>query len=211
MTPSLSESGGLVRLTCMTREKTRAALREEGDVEAALAGGDKRQTLTVLMDRFGDGVYRFAMAMTRDHNLAEEIRQQVFVEAYRDLRDFETGASLQGWLFGIARNRCIDAVKARARWNERYKNEAVDVPQHDCEVDRQLDLGRLARILAGCLGKLAPAAREAVLMRYQQELSYDEVAAIVGDLPGTVQRRVARALPVLRRCLQATLDPGDSR
>jgi len=208
---SLSESVGLIRLTRMMREKARAALREDGDLEAVLATGDKRLTVVALMDRFGDAIYRFAMAMTRDPSLAEEIRQQVFIEAYRDLREFATGASLQSWLFGIARNRCIDAVKARARWNERYKNQPADVPQHDHELDRQLDLGRIARILTGCLGKLAPAAREAVLLRYQQELSYDEAAAIVGDPPGTVQRRVARALPVLRRCLQATLAAGESR
>ena len=83
--------------------------------------------------------------------------------------------------------------------------------QADCEPDRALDLGRLARILAACLGKLAPAAREAVVLRYQQELSYDEAAAIAGERPGTLQRRVARALPVLRTCMETNLHPGEAQ
>jgi RNA polymerase sigma factor (sigma-70 family) len=103
-------------------------------------------------------------------------------------------------------------VKARLQWNQRYKNDPPEEPeQDDGEPERDLDRCRLARILAACLAKLAPAARDAVVLRYQQELSYDEAAAIAGDLPGTVRRRVARALPVLRRCVEAHLHPGEAR
>lgn len=182
----------------------------DDDLEAAFAAHDKRRVLTLLMTRHGDGIYRYAMAMTRDSHLADEIRQQVFVDAYRDL-DKVTGAdALPAWTFGIARNRCLDAVRARVQWAERYKNEPPEHAEpvdHDLDHDlgHDLDRGRLARILADCLAKLAPAVRDAVVLRYQQELSYDEAAAIAGDLPGTLQRRVARALPVLRRCVQAAL------
>ena len=195
--------------------KVQGTSGDDAEIEAARAAGDKRRVLALLMARYGDGMYRFAMAMTHDRNLAEEVRQQVFVEAYRDLGNLAASSSLQSWIFGIARHRCLDAVNARTRWHQRYKNPPPEEPeQADCEVDRELDReldrGRIARILAACLAKLAPAAREAVVLRYQQELSYDEAAAITGDLPGTVRRRVARALPVLRRCVEATLHPGES-
>jgi RNA polymerase sigma-70 factor (ECF subfamily) len=195
----------------MSMPKVQATSGDDDEIEAARLACDKRRTLTLLMARYGDGIYRFAMAMTHDRNLAEEVRQQVFVEAYRDLGNLAASSSLQSWIFGIARHRCFDAVNARARWNQRYKNPPPKDPeQADCEPEDALDRGRLARILAACLAKLAPVAREAVVLRYQQELSYDEAAAIVGDLPGTLRRRVARALPVLRRCVQATLHPGES-
>lgn len=195
----------------MTVPKVHATSGDDAEIEAARSAGDKRRALTLLMTRHGDGIYRFAMAMTRDRVVAEEVRQQVFVEAFRDLGNLAAGSSLQSWIFGIARHRCLDAVHARARWHQRYKNPPPEEPEQDnCAPDRELDRGRLARILAACLGKLAPAAREAVVLRYQQELSYDEAAAIAGDLPGTLQRRVARALPVLRRCVEANLHPGES-
>jgi RNA polymerase sigma-70 factor (ECF subfamily) len=191
--------------------KVQATSSEDAELEAARSAGDQRRVLTLLMARYGEGIYRFAMAMTRDRNLAEEVRQQVFVEAYRDLGNLAAGSSLKNWIFGIARHRCLDAVKARTRWYQRYKNPSPKEPeQDDGEPDRELDRGRLARILAACLVKLAPAAREAVVLRYQQELSYDEAAAVAGDLPGTLRRRVARALPLLRKCVAATLHPGAS-
>lgn len=160
------------------------------------------------MARYGEAVYRYALAMTRDAPLAEEVRQQVFVEAYRDLDRVPETTALATWIFGIARHRCLDAVNARLRWQQRYKNEPPDDPEVDLELDHQLDRSRLARQLAACLAQLAPAARDAVVLRYHQELSYDEAAEIAGDLPGTLQRRVARSLPVLRRCLEASLKPG---
>jgi RNA polymerase sigma-70 factor (ECF subfamily) len=195
----------------MVRSNAHAASGEDVEIEAARSARDKRRALTLLMARHGDGIFRYAMAMTRDRNLAEEVRQQVFVEAYRDLGNLAAGSSLQSWIFGIARHRCFDAVNARTRWHQRYKNPPPEEPeQDDWDPDRELDRGRLARILAACLAKLAPAAREAVVLRYQQELSYDEAAAVAGDPAGTLQRRVARALPQLRKCVKETLHPGES-
>jgi RNA polymerase sigma factor (sigma-70 family) len=72
----------------------------------------------------------------------------------------------------------------------------------------QIDHHRLAQVVERCLFALAPAAREAVLLRYQQELSYDEAAEVTGERPGTLQQRVARALPVLRKCVEAQLRTG---
>ncbi len=180
---------------------------DEREFAAALASGDLRRALTLLMTHHGDRVYRYAVAMTGSHQLADEVRQVVFVEAYRDLQSFAGRGSVQSWLFGIARHRCLDATKSHKRWNHRYKNDAPsdpDIIEPDLEVDRP----RLVRILAQCVRKLAPAAREAVMLRYQQELSYAEVAAMVGHRVATVQQRVARALPVLRRCVDAELNPG---
>lgn len=183
----------------------------DSDIEAALAAGDKRRAMGLLMARHGEAIYKYALAMLHDRSLAEEVRQQVFVQAYRDLGKGVDPSSLTTWIFGIARYRCLDAVDARLRWNQRYKNEPPEEPEpDDHEPDLDLDRSRLARILAKCLTKLAPAARDAVALRYQQELSYEEAAALAGELPGTLQRRVARALPVLRRCVEASLRPGES-
>lgn len=193
----------------MVTRKVQAPL-EGDDVDRALAGGDRVRAFNLLMSRYGDQVYRYAVAMTGDGRLAEDIRQQVFVEAYRDLPCFSSRAPVRIWLFGIVRHRCLDAAKASRRWNLRYKNEPAS--EHDldqAEPGEQLDRSRTARLLARCLEALAPAAREAVVLRYQRELPYDEVAEITGDRPGTLQQRVARALPVLRKCIEARLRRGD--
>jgi RNA polymerase sigma-70 factor (ECF subfamily) len=154
-------------------------------------------------------VYRFAYAMTHSFHLAEEVRQQVFVEVYRDLSAFAGRASLRAWVFGIARHRCLDIAKKHRRWTQRFKNQPpTDEEPDDHEPEHDLDRSRIAKILEHCLSKLAPAARDAVVLRYQQELSYDEASAIAGDNAGTLQQRVARALPLLRRCVDAQLAGG---
>jgi RNA polymerase sigma-70 factor (ECF subfamily) len=185
---------------------------DEDDIRTLLRAGDVRRALTLMMTRYGDEVYRFAYTMTHRHHLAEEVRQQVFVEVYRDLASFAGRASSRAWVLGITRHRCLDAAKKHQRWTHRFKNEPPpDEEPDDHEPERELDRSRLTKILAICLAKLAPAARDAVVLRYHQELSYDEASAIAGDHAGTLQQRVARALPALRRCVDARLQAGGSR
>jgi RNA polymerase sigma-70 factor (ECF subfamily) len=188
------------------------AVPDDGDIRAALCADDMQRALTLMMKRYGDEVYRFAYAMTHNYHLAEEVRQQVFVEVYRDLASFAGRASLRSWVFGITRHRCLDLAKKHRRWTHRFKNEPPpDEEPDDHEPERELDRSRLAKILAACLAKLAPAARDAVVLRYHQDLSYDEASTIAGDHAGTLQQRVARALPALRRCLDARLHAGGGR
>jgi len=185
---------------------------DDDDIRTLLRANDVRRALTLMMGRYGDGVYRFAYAMTHSCHLAEEVRQQVFVEVYRDLASFTGRASLRAWVLGITRHRCLDAAKKHKRWTNRFKNEPPpDEEPDDHEPERELDRSRLAKILAICLAKLAPAARDAVVLRYHQDLSYDEASVVAGDHAGTLQQRVARALPALRRCVDARLHVGEGR
>jgi RNA polymerase sigma-70 factor, ECF subfamily len=187
-------------------------VQDDGDIRAALHANDVRRALTLMMKRYGDEVYRFAYAMTQSVQLADEVRQQVFVEVYRDLPSFAGRASLRAWVLGIMRHRCLDIAKKHRRWTHRFKNEPpADEEPDDHEPERELDRSRLAKILAACLAKLAPAARDAVVLRYHQDLSYDEASVVAGDHAGTLQQRVARALPALRRCVRARMDVGAGR
>lgn len=178
------------------------APREDADIEQLIERDQRKDALRLLMDRYGDRVYRFAHAMTRNAAQAEDVRQQVFIEVYRDFGRFERRSSLRTWLFGIVRHRCLDASKIQRRWWRRFKNDPPEEPELE---PPDLDRSRIARLLHECLAKLAPRAREAVVMRYIEELAYEEVAEITGDLAGTLQQRVGRAMPVLRRCVDSKL------
>lgn len=185
--------------------------RRPANAYGDMSTGDKaaaQELLGTLMARHGDDIYRYAQAMTRDSTLAEEVRQQVFVEAYFGLLGESQPRSVASWLFGIARHRCLDALRARERWQHRYKNELSHEPSCDREEQTQVENERVRKLLAACLGRLAPAAREAVILRYQQDLSYDEAADALGAMPATIRRRVSRALPILRRCVEAKLQGG---
>jgi RNA polymerase sigma-70 factor (ECF subfamily) len=182
---------------------------DESEFTTALTRGDHKRALTILMTRHGERIYRYALGVTGEHQLADDVRQQVFVEAYRDLPSFGGRSPVLLWLLGIARHRCLDTIKAHRRWMRRYKQDPPDEPDAaDHDPDRDLDRRRIARLISRCMSLLAPAALDAVVLRYQQELPYNEVAALVGAQVGTVQQRVARALPLLRKCLDKMLNSG---
>ena len=128
------------RLGDVGRRKAPATF-DEDEVDAALSRGDLQHAFTQLMTRYGDPVYRYALATTGDAQLAEEVRQQVFVEVYRDLPRFGGRAPVRGWLFAIVRHRCLDTTKAVRRWGLRYKNELPSDPE-----SARIALGPLQRV-----------------------------------------------------------------
>ncbi len=169
----------------------------------ALSEKDYKQVLSVLMSAYGDQIYRFCMQMVADKNLAEDAHQMTFVQAYEGLSAFKGEASLRTWLFSIARNRCLDALKMTRR-RERRITLVEELPETSENQSANSDVfgSDLHEGLLKCLQKLAPQVRSAVLMRFQEERSYKEMSQISSDKPATLQARVTRALPVLRRCLE---------
>ncbi len=157
----------------------------------------------LLMKRHGLAIYRYCREGLRDAALAEDVHQQVFIEAHRDLRRYEGRSSLRSWLFGIARHRVLDAAKARSRHDRPLdKGERPDIPDQRPGADERIDDAALKAALLLCLERLGEHVKTAVLLRYQQGLTFEEMAEICGEKPGTLEARVRRALPVLRECIE---------
>lgn len=181
---------------------------EDGDPDADVArrvdAGDLAGALRLLMDRHGDAVYRFVRNALRDDARADDVHQRVFIEAYRDLPRFAGRSSFRTWLFAIARYRVIDAAKVRVREEGRLgEGDGAEVPDPRPSPDEQIDDVRLRQALVECLGKLGEHIRTTVLLRFQQGFSFEEMAEIMREKPGTLQARVSRALPLLRECIEA--------
>lgn len=176
----------------------------EDEALEALERGDRKAALTVLMRDYGATLYRYCCKMVGNNDLAEEAHQMTFVQAYEGLARFAGRSSLRTWLFGIARHRCLDAAKIARRRSRRFElvDELPESPD-EAEVAEDELAGRdLRQALGRCIDKLAPAVRTAVLLRYQQDISYPDMAQICKARPATLQARVARAMPVLRRCME---------
>jgi RNA polymerase sigma factor (sigma-70 family) len=174
---------------------------------AALAALDRRDTdeaLAVLMRSYGTAVYRYCRQMVGDEHLAQEVHQMTFVQAFEGLTRFGRRSTLRTWLFGIARHRCLDILKMDRRRRKRFGpiEEAPDQPEPHRSLEERMAERSRAQALESCLRTLAPRVRIAVLLRYQQGLSYPEIARLSSEKAPALQLRVARALPVLRRCLE---------
>jgi RNA polymerase sigma-70 factor (ECF subfamily) len=182
------------------------AVAEEGESEilAAIARGDRDTALRLLMRDYGAAVYRYCRQVVGDGDLADDAHQMTFVQAYEGLARFAGRSSLRTWLFGIAHHRCLDLLKINRRRQKRFPlaDELPDRPAPAETAEERLAGRSRLSALTQCLRDLAPHVRAAILLRFQQGVTYEEMANLEGERPATLQARVARALPVLRRCLE---------
>ena len=175
----------------------------DSDVVGLVANGDMTGALRRLMDRHGPGVYRYCREALRDATLADDVQQQVFIQAFRDLPRFTGRSSVRTWLFAIARHRVLDAAKSRRRaQSHQGEDDGTSVPDPQPSPGESIDDVRLREALLVCLGKLDENQRTAVLLRFQQGFTFEDMAEVCHEKPGTLQAKVRRALPTLRACIE---------
>jgi RNA polymerase sigma-70 factor (ECF subfamily) len=180
---------------------------DEGFEVEALAALDRRDrdaALTILMRALGGPVFRYCRQLLGDPAVADDVLQVVFAQAYEHLGGFERRSTLRSWIFTIAHHRCLDVLKARKRWEQRFTPEdaAPEPASGDATADERISARGVGAAVTDCLQRLEPHVRMAVLLRYQEGLAYDDIAKITSERAGTMQARVARAMPLLRRCLE---------
>jgi len=166
----------------------------------ALVRQDKLSDATKrLMQRYGTAVYRYVRSELRDDVLADDVHQHVFIQVFRDLPRFSAVSTLRVWLYAIARNRVLDAAKQRRRRLHHHGDDpSADAPDPQPSVDESLDDARLRALVRECLDQLPTKARTAVIVHYQQGFTFEAMAEILGEKPGTIHARVARAVARLR-------------
>lgn len=179
--------------------------REPVTAEQLLARGEHRAAIERAIDQYGRRLYHLCRRILRDEALAEDAMQDVFLQAYRDIRKLEDPARLWQWLAGIAAHRALDRIERRNKDRDRHEpdDEVVERVADRSDGPRErLSGAKLHEALLGCLDELSALVRTSLMMRYFSELSYDEMAAATNTKVDAHTARVARALPVLRRCLE---------
>jgi len=181
----------------------RATSPDERALEA-LACGDRRGALVVLMQAYGAAIHRYCHKVLRSRPLADDVHQTVFIQAFEDLGTFSGSNGFRPWLYAIANHRCLDALKANRRWFSRFvlREDPPEEIDTSPSAEREVAARDFTEALTACLGKLEPHVRIAVALRYQEGFSYEEMSRICRERPATLQARVARAMPLLRQCLE---------
>lgn len=164
--------------------------------------GRKAEALKILMVAYGRPITAFSLRVVRNPEVAKDIHQQVFLAAFQGIDKFQRRSTLWSWLCGIAYHRCLDELR-----RDRRAAVADDLDAFTAlagHPDPAIDVDGVAkrRALENCLGKLSAVVRSQLLMRCFLGLSYVEIGETTGDPHGTVQVRMSRVLPRLRRCLR---------
>jgi RNA polymerase sigma-70 factor (ECF subfamily) len=181
-----------------------AAPDGEGMVRAAHAAGQSSQALTHLMNLYGDQVYNYCLSMLRSPEDAADALQTAFKQVFVALPELQPRTTYKAWVLGIARNRCLDLLRRRRRWGRLLiqDSEGVDRASEVAPPDPASDAGRLRTALEDCMHRLDAASRDCLLLRFQQELSYEQVARLRSGTSGAIRVRVSRGLASLRSCLR---------
>jgi RNA polymerase sigma-70 factor (ECF subfamily) len=173
-------------------------------VGQALAGS--QSAFEQIVGRYQRPVVSLIARITGDRALAEDLGQETFVKAFRNLAAFDTTRRLSSWLFRIAHNTAVDAMRRSrpppASIDATYiasaggPNEPAAPPAPD-PVERQ----ELGRALEAALAELRVDQRAAIVLRYENGLSFDEIGTVLGVPEVTARSHVHRARKELARLL----------
>ncbi len=177
----------------------------EGDRELVYSarGGDER-AFDVLFYRYRDGIYRLALAITKDPDAAEEIVLDTFARAYRALERLEPNGTLRPWLYRVAVNLSYNR-RPRAGVTLSSLDEAAELatPDEGRSPSQLAEAAELRTVVLQCIDALSPKHRLVVVLHYLNELSLAEIAEIADCPVGTVKSRLHYALLRLREHLSA--------
>jgi RNA polymerase sigma-70 factor (ECF subfamily) len=168
---------------------------------------DWHTALRILVQAYGAPLRRYCGHLLADTAQTDDVYQTVLLQAFLHLPAFSGRSSFQAWLFAIARNRCLDTLKASRRWKKHVAPEAErgQGPERmDLRRTPEEELLREAShaALHAELQRLPPKTRQLLLLRYDEQLSYEEIALRYKEQPATLRVRASRALPRLRRALE---------
>ncbi len=159
--------------------------------------------------RYSKPVLSFIGAMIQDRSQAEELCQETFIRALRNLGSRTGRASLSTWLFGIARNVIREAVKSRYRDLRRaaaLEDPAAGRPGTvSIGADQQLIAAELSRRITDSLGMLGEDQRLVFILRVLHEFKYEEIAGITGFSVSKLKSDLHRARLEMRQRLQPYL------
>jgi RNA polymerase sigma factor (sigma-70 family) len=150
------------------------------------------EMLGVLFDRYQTPLYNFYTKMTQDRVLSEDLVQDVFLRILRYRQTYRPGTPFRAWIYQIARNARLDAVR-------KVKPEApmLAEPAAPAATD-SVQQKQEAQLLQRALMQLPEDKREILILSRFQELKYEEIAGMLGCEVGAVKVRVHRALQQLR-------------
>ncbi|WP_028315972.1 RNA polymerase sigma factor [Desulfatibacillum aliphaticivorans] len=166
------------------------------------AGATDRFAL--LVDAHKGALFNLAWRMTGSRSDAEDLVQEIFVRAFRNLGSFDAEKRFFPWLYTIGINLIRSRLKAVSRRRRVLQDQEKEGAKEASPEEAFLAKERADQVQAALL-KLNTGQREALLLRYSQGLTYDEIADILRISNSAAKMRAARGLDRLRSILPETL------
>ncbi len=177
-------------------------------------GGDQR-AYRCIMDRYRGPIFRMVQHMVRNRQQAEDLVQETFIKAFAALANFNEEYAFSTWLYKIAINNCIDYFRKKklATFSLEQPIQAKDgeipreFPDHGSSPERTLLAQERTALIEQAIESLPERYRICIVLRHQEDRSYEEISQILQVPLGTVKARIFRAREMLKKRLKDLMRP----
>lgn len=173
------------------------------EITTRLISGDET-AFTGVVQQLSEPVYRFVYRMLGNAEDAEDITQDTFYELHKNIKKIRPNADIRPYVYTIARRKAISLIRWRkVRWivspmtseNSEMIASGTPLPNHHCEAQE------LETTVQKTLSYLKPSARAAIILRFFEDLSFQEIAQVMNKPESTVKTLIFRGEMELRRRL----------
>ena len=167
-------------------------VQADGLVMALVRSNRRDEALGAILREYRRKVFGLAYSFVRNREAAEDVAQEIFIRIWRALPTFDGRASLSTWIYTIARNTSLSALRGRRNHvslSDLEMRPETDIIDESAQVESQAEQAALARLI----DELPAKQRQVVLLFYLQDQSHEEVAAMLAMPVGTVKTLLHRA------------------
>lgn len=170
--------------------------KSDAKIVNQIIAGDS-DAYAILIARYESKLQRYVTFLIHDSSLALDVVQDTFIKAYQNLQGFNSNYKFSSWIYRIAHNEAMNAVRKNGRTRSLDNDEAPE-PYYEPRLDEKIDQEILNQYVHGCIEKLEPKYREVVQLVYFEHMKYDEVSDVLHVPSSTVGVWLSRAKAKLK-------------
>lgn len=170
---------------------------------ARLVQAGNKNAYALLVERYEQRLLRYGRSLLFDHTELEDIVQEIFIKAYKNLNSFDSERKFSPWIYRIAHNEFVNHGQKRSRSFVDYFDLEVLIPFYPSQdnVEKDFDRIQLSADVEEALKKVDEKYREPLMLYFLEQLSYQEIADILHVPINTVGIRIMRGKEKLKKLL----------
>jgi len=161
----------------------------------------------VIVERYFRAVFNFVYKITPETSAAEDITQEAFLKTWKNIRKYDTSRSFKTWIFTIAKNTAFDHLKKKKELSfstfadDEGNSFLENVKSEDPLPDEIIMKEDMPQKLEKAIDALPPKYKVVMNLRYKEDMSFPEIAEVLGESQNTVKSRHRRAIESLKKAI----------
>lgn len=180
------------------------SLQKDEEIVRQVQSG-KIDSFNILILRYEKKMRTYARNFLSDQDEISDVLQEIFIKTYKNIKSFDAERKFSSWLYRIAHNEFVNALKKKNKKTLPLFDLDVFLPQHVKEeksITKEIDQKKMKEIMKKFLDKLEPKYKEPIVLYYFEDLSYKEIADVMQIPVATVGIRIKRAKDILKSFCQ---------